>query len=114
MSQVEESTRKAFADHKLLVFVFMSVVASFVLVMMSFSLYVSSGASQLDLSRPGLAKIRSQAKNDNDFQSFPATGVLDQSSMDSFEKLYDSKLGDLTAIEAFKSDVLSPKSLQIK
>ncbi|HEY1085791.1 MAG TPA: hypothetical protein VGE34_03655 [Candidatus Saccharimonadales bacterium] len=109
----EHQSGNVFEDHRLIIFVLGSVVASVVLVMISFSLYVSSGASQLDLSRPGLADIRSEARSDDDFEGFPADGQLDEAALSQFNQLYTEKLKELQDVDAYKSDVLSPESLNI-
>lgn len=113
MEDTEHYTGKVFRDHKLIVFIVGSVLVSIVLVMISISLYVTSGASQLDLSRPGLEDIRDEARNDNDFEGFSPDGVLDKEALDQFDKLYTEKLKELQAVDAYKSDVLSPESLNI-
>lgn len=97
------------------VLIFGSIVVSVILVMISLSLYVSSGASQLDLSRPGIDdSIRKQAMPDESFEGFSADGPINDDSLATFETLYDSQLDQLTPIKAFGRDVLNDKALQIK
>ncbi|HWT40434.1 MAG TPA: hypothetical protein VN081_04175 [Dongiaceae bacterium] len=92
-----------------------AIIISFVLVMVSLSLYVSSGASQLDLSRPGIDdSIRKQASADESFKGFDASGPIDSQAMDEFNNLYDSQLKQLTTIKAFGGDVLSDNALQLQ
>ena len=101
--------------YRFAVLIFGAIVVSMVLVMISLSLYVSSGVSQLDLSRPGIDDaIRKQATPDESFEGFAANGPIDQGAMASFETLYDSQLKQLTPIKAFGGDVLSDKALQIE
>ena len=90
-----------------------SIVVALVLVSAALALYSSSGAEQLDLSRPGYAKILEQANRDDSFKGFSSNGQLDKTALDEFEKLYVSKMKEVTSIDAFGGDVLSQKSLQI-
>ena len=102
-----------FREHRFLFLVFGSIVVATLLVMVSLGLYVSSGTSQLDLSRPGYADIREQVHTEKTFQGFDATGKLDKKALDKFNELYSTKLEEATAVDAFGNDVLSPESLQI-
>lgn len=102
-----------FAEHRFLFLVFGSVVIAVLLVMVSLSLYVSSGAAQLDLSRPGYQAIREQVTEDDSFKGYDADGPLDKKALDQFQSLYDEKLKEAQSIDAFGNDVLSPESLQI-
>lgn len=102
------------ARYRFVILIVGAIVVSFVLVMISLSLYVSSGASQLDLSRPGIdVSIRKQVTNDESFQGIKSSGPINTATLDTFMTLYDSQLTQLTTIKAFGGDVLSDKSLQI-
>lgn len=100
-------------NHRFATFVIGSIVISILLVMVALALYASSGTEQLDLSRPGLAKVREQVQNDDKFQGFSADGPLDDQALDEFAKLYDAKLKEARSVDAFGGDALSPESLQI-
>lgn len=114
MEEFEQSLIAHAKDHRLLLMVFGSVVVAGLLVMVSLALYYSTGASQLDLSRPGYSDIRDQVRNDDDYKGFEANGPIDAESLAEFEKLYSQKLKEIEATDAFRNDVLSPKSLQIE
>jgi hypothetical protein len=111
---IEPTRHMQIKDHRLLVMIFGSVIIASLLVLVALSLYASTGASQLDLSRPGYVDIRSQAKNDDSFVGFSPSGELDAEALEEFEKLYAQKLTELETVDPFKKDVLSPESLQIK
>lgn len=104
------------AEHRFIVLVLASIVISIALVMVSLSLYVSSGTAQLDLSRPGYKAIRDQVQQhdaSDSFNGFDASGDLDKAALQEFDKLYSQKLKEATSTDAFGNDVLSPESLQI-
>ena len=79
----------------------------------SLSLYVSSGTSELDLSRPGFEKIREevkQAPNDN----FSSTGPVDRQSIDEFDALYKKQRNYINALGDFQDSSLDDSSLQLE
>lgn len=101
-------------NHRFAVMIGGSIVVALLLVYVALGLYASSGAAQLDLSRPGLEDIREQtAQDDGSYKGFDANGTLTEASYDEFEKLYSEKLEETESIDAFSGDPLSPKSLQI-
>lgn len=99
--------------HKFLVLVASVILVSFFLVSVALSLYNSSGAAQLDLSRPGYQDVRDQARRDTATKSFPATGDLDKESLDEFSKLYNDRAAKVTSVDSFDATALSPDSLQL-
>lgn len=100
--------------HKFMVLVGLTIVVSLVLVAVSLALYNSSGAAQLDLSRPGYESVRSQVVYDQDFEGFPSTGALDNEAIELFRDLYGEKLKEATALDSFGGDVLNDEALGIK
>lgn len=99
--------------HQYVLFIGGTVIVAVLLVAVSLTLYVSSGTAQLDLSRPGYEKIRTQVRSDESFKGFSSSGALDESALKQFEGLYDERLKEADSVDAFGNDVLSPKSLQI-
>lgn len=114
MEDVEHSIMSHAKDHKLLLMVFGSVVVSILLVLASLALYYSTGASQLDLSRPGYSDIREQVRNNDDYKGFNAAGPINEESLEEFDKLYTEKLKEIEAVDAFGNDVLSFESLELE
>ena len=109
----EEAIRSLPSKHRFLILIIGSISIASILVLASMALYVSSGASQLDLSRPGYESIRKQAINDERFQGFSASGNLDDEALKEFDELYAAKLKEMQEVNAFNNDVLSPASLEI-
>ena len=95
-------------------FALFSVVGiTIIMTAISLSLYVSSGTSQLDLSRPGFEKIREevkQAPNDN----FSSTGPVDTQSVDEFDTLYKKQRAYINALGNFQDSSLDDSSLQLE
>lgn len=100
-------------DHKLIAMITGSITIAIFLVFVAMALYNSSGASQLDLSRPGYESVRTKAQQDTTTVSFAATGVLDEAAINEFSDKYDNQLNSMRRQNVFASDSLSTKSLQI-
>lgn len=100
-------------DHKLITMVFVSIVIALFLVFVAMTLYNSSGAAQLDLSRPGYEDVRKKVQQDTTTVSFSATGPLDEAALKEFSGKYDKEISDIQRQDVFASEALSEKSLQI-
>lgn len=98
---------------RLVVFVTASIVISLILVAISLWLYASSGAAQLDLSRPGYQAVQSQVEQVDKFKSFPSTGRVDDDTIEEFEKLYEDQVKQVTSTDAFNPAVLDEQALGI-
>ncbi len=101
-------------QHRYLLLIAISIAIAMFLTGISMALYNSSGAAQLDLSRPGDSAVTSQAvKNDSNFADYANTGTLDKSSIDEFRNLYNAQATKAKAVDAFSSDSLDPAALEI-
>jgi len=104
-----------YSKHRFLILITASILISFVLVAISMALYNSSGAAQLDLSRPGYVSIRSQAvTNDNDFENYASTGAINQKAISEFKILYSKQATKTKAVDAFGGDPLNFASLGLE
>lgn len=99
--------------HKFLALVGMTILISLFLVGVALNLYASSGAAQLDLSRPGYQSVRNQAVRTDDFNGFNGTGPIDQAALSQFRALYTAQAAQAKAVDSFGGDVMSNKSLSI-
>jgi hypothetical protein len=114
----DELTREAasltkWQQHRFLLLVLGVIVIASFLVSVALSLYNSSGAAQLDLSRPGYSDVRDQAKRDNVTASFSSNGPLDKAALDQFSKLYADQTGKVTSVDSFDAAAISEDSLQL-
>jgi hypothetical protein len=101
-------------EHRFLLLIAIVIAIALVLLSISMALYNSSGAVQLDLSRPGYRAVTSQAvSTDTDFQTYPNTGPIDRASTNEFKKLYEDQATKAKAVDAFAGDPLNPDSLEI-
>jgi hypothetical protein len=94
--------------------IFFAIAVSTVLVSISMSIYNSSGAAQLDLSRPGYQDVRDQAdKNNSGFIDFSDMGSINQTVLNSFGNQYKTQSTKIKTVDAFGTDPLSPTALGI-
>lgn len=98
-------------DHRLAIMIAGAITASLVLVGVSLWLYDSSGAAQLDLSRPGYSSVRDQARPDDRIDTFPSTGAITEETLAEFEGMFSRYADEATAVDAFGGDVLSDEQL---
>lgn len=98
--------------HKIIILIASAIVISIALVLISMTMYVSSGTIQLDLSRPGYISVSDQAGvSDKPLTNFPQFGAVDGDSLNSFEKQLTDQAKKAKAVEAFSGDPLDPRSL---
>jgi len=104
-----------YSKHRFLILIASSILISFVLVVISMALYNSSGAAQLDLSRPGYVSVRSKAvTNDSDFENYSSTGSINQKVISEFKVLYTKQATKTKAADAFGGDPLNFASLGLE
>lgn len=109
----EEQALTPWQQHRFLVMIAGAVMVACFLVSVALGLYNSSGAAQVDLSRPAYEAIRNQAAQDKDDKSFAATGELDDKAMADFEALYEARASKVTGVDSFDEEALSEDSLQL-
>lgn len=88
-----------------------AIATAFILVLVSMHMYNSSGAAQLDLSRPGYVSVRSQANDGVEDINYSNKGVIDQGAIDEFQEIFSKQLKNVKSVDAFGGDPLGAKSL---
>lgn len=104
---------KPFYRRDIFIFITGSIIVAFTLVMVSMALYNSSGAAQLDLSRPGYKSVQGQLDRTDDFESFPASGPVTDAVLEQFLKLFDKQIKSVDNIDAFSAGALEDQALGI-
>jgi hypothetical protein len=77
------------------------------------ALYVSSGASRLDLSRPGYEHAREAVIPDTAESYFDPSGPLNSTVVSDFQKRYDKHRNELNKLGDYSSNALDDNELQI-
>ena len=89
------------------------IAISLVLTGVSLEIYNTSGAAQVDLSRPGYQSVRKEATLEQPNDQFEASGNLDDKSYEKFYEMYDRHAGRSADVSSFGDQALSDESLQI-
>lgn len=98
---------------RFVVFIVASIIVAMTLVVVSMGLYASSGAAQLDLSRPGYQSVQDKLGRSDTFESFSATGPVNNQTIDQFLNLYDRQVKPVEGTNPFSSEPLSDHALGI-
>ncbi len=97
---------------RLLVLVAGSITIALALVSVALALYASGGTAQLDISRPGYQSVQDKVQPAS-FESFPATGDVDEEIIDEFLDLYDKQTKRVNSTDAFSKSALTDNALGI-
>lgn len=100
--------------HSIVAFVSVSIVIACILVSISMALYTSSGAAQLDLSRPGYKSVQSKVDQSNTFESFSADGQVNKKIVEDFEAMYNRQTKSVDGTDALSSSALEDQALGIE
>lgn len=112
VTEAVEETLSFWAQHRFMLLVGMTIVVSIVLVIISVIMYNVSGASQLDLSRPGYQSVSNQVDQTDEIDEYSGTGSFNKAAADEFTKLYDAQAAKAKAVDAFNGDPLNPEVLE--
>jgi hypothetical protein len=74
------------------------------------TLYINSGASGLDLSRPGFVGSRDDLQKESSTE-FKSTGELTESDIKTFRTLFERQRTIINSLSDFDDDAISDESL---
>ena len=110
---IEHAPFKPWYRRELFIFIVGSVFIALVLVGVGTVLYTSSGASLLDLSRPGYKSVQNEVKQTNSFEAFSSDGPVDKKTLEKFQQLYQKQVQSVSNSSNFDGAALSDQSLSI-
>lgn len=110
MKQLFNKFHGLIIQHKILAALCLVFIISGVLTAVSMTLYIQSGASGLDLSRPGFMDSRDNLQQEID-TTFKSTGELTLDDVATFKRLYDRQRAVLNSLSSFDDDVISDDAL---
>ncbi len=102
-----------YQEHRFLVMIGVVIIIALFLIGVALALYASSGAAQLDLSRPGYQSVREQASKSDGFNGFSANGEIDKESLEQFQALFSERVKQSVGVESFGGTGMSDDSLSI-
>lgn len=110
----EEHLTDRFSKHRFIILIVSTILIGIGFVGVALGLYASSGAAQVDLSRPGYSSVRDKVQDniDND-AAFPSDGPINKDVLNDFSKQYGATSKQITSTDSFNPKVLSDKSLRI-
>lgn len=108
-----EPYRRYLAAHRLPIAIIIAICIAIMLTSVSMSLYVRSGASRLDLSRPGYEKVREQVSEEKDEDSFSASGPMNSKVIDEFQEIYSKRRANLDKLDPFNPSVIDDTSIRL-
>ncbi len=103
----------AWQRHRFFVLIAGVILISMFMVSVALNLYNSSGAAQVDLSRPGYQSIQKQASRDTTDDNFSSSGTLKVSDFELFKQYYSNHANRVVGVDSFDSQALSDGSLQL-
>lgn len=98
--------------HRLTLLLIGTVTIALIMTIISVAIYNTSGAAQLDLSRPGYQSVSNQVQKTDGIDTYSASGPVDKESIEEFMKLYDAQAAKAKAVDAFNGDPLNPEVLE--
>ncbi len=111
---IEDHKANRLAKNRFVLLIAGTITISLVLVFVAMLMYLTSGAAQVDLSRPGYSSVRDQVeKTDDEFKTFPATGPIDSKTLSDFEAQYKKELEQIKT-EVFQPSALTDETLSIQ
>lgn len=106
--------RRFITRHRLPVAIGAVIVISLLITAINLSLYVSSGSSSLDLSRPGYEQARRQTQTgDTRRVEFESTGPINESVLKDFKKIFSDQRAEINALDGFRDTALDDASLRL-
>lgn len=107
-----DSARNLVRRYKILFGLGLAVLLALGMTVLSFYLYIRSGVSVLDLSRPGYEAERQQVAPKTPTTVFDATGPVNPETIDEFHGLYEQQRTLLNSTGDFGNDVLDDANLR--
>jgi cell division protein FtsI/penicillin-binding protein 2 len=109
---IVEDQRAFWVEHRFLLLIILTIVTALILTIVSVSIYYASGASQLDLSRPGYQSVSDKVDRAGIVDDYSVIGPVNTKTVEEFTKLYDAQAKKAKAVDAFNGDPLNPEVLE--
>lgn len=109
---MNEDTLSFWQRHRLSALLGLTVIIALIMTSVSVAIYNSSGAAQLDLSRPGYSSVSSKVEKSDEINTYSASGKVNKETIQEFIKLYDAQAKKAKAVDAFNGDPLNPEVLE--
>ncbi len=108
----EEGEMTFWDRHRLSLLLISTVAIALIMTVISVVIYNTSGAAQLDLSRPGYLSVSDKVEKTDEIDTYSASGPVNKETIEEFIKLYDAQAKKAKAVDAFNGDPLNPEVLE--
>jgi len=112
MMEESEVKQTFWSEHRFMLLIGLVIVISIVLTIISMFIYTSSGAEQLDLSRPGYISATDEIDDNDKVTEYSSTGAVNADTIKEFQKLYNAQVDSNAKVDAFGGDPLNPDVLE--
>lgn len=99
------------SNYKFVLMVIAAMIVTIVLCGTSIYIYVSTGAINIDLSRPGYEQNREDTIYEEDSTSFSSSGPINSDAMEDFYQRLDRLQDELNGMNSFSSDIMTDEAL---
>lgn len=107
-----EDQQKFWGQHRFSLLLIITVLIAITLTVVSMTIYNSSGAAQLDLSRPGYRSVSDKIDTKDTIDGYSSTGAVNKDTIKDFMKQYDDQATKAKGVDAFSGDPLNPDVLE--
>lgn len=111
--EINEPKLSRWEQHRFMALVGGSIVIALLLTAVSLKLYATSGAAQLDLSRPGYEQAVDKKAKSTVFEGYPSSGPINKQTLKEFQDLYSKRADQATKVDSFGGDVMNDAALSI-
>jgi hypothetical protein len=112
VARTAEEALSFWERHRLSLLLIITVIVAITMTSISVAIYNSSGAAQLDLSRPGYLSVSDKVQTNDDINTYSASGAVNKETIEEFIKLYDAQVSKAMKVDAFNGDPLNPEVLE--
>jgi hypothetical protein len=112
VAKTAEEALSFWERHRLSLLLIITVIIAITMTSISVAIYNSSGAAQLDLSRPGYLSVSDKVQTNDDINTYSASGAVNKETIEEFIKLYDAQVSKAMKVDAFNGDPLNPEVLE--
>ena len=99
------------SEYKFTLMIAMAIIVAVVLSGVSVYIYVSTGAINIDLSRPGYEKNREDTIYEEDNTSFSSSGPLNSEAIEDFNARLNKLQDELNGMNNFSADAVTDVAL---
>ena len=104
-----------FHRHQLGFFILIAIIVSVALTVISVSVYITSGAINVDCSLPTDAEIcKKVIVDDENEKSFSPNGFFNEQAIEDFNAVYEDIKSGLDKMGSFGADAISDEALDLK